>query len=45
MMVVVVNYRGLVKIAKKAINSKSHVECDTILLMIPLQADTILLIL
>ena len=27
-----VNYRGLVRIGKKAINSKSHVECDTIIL-------------
>ena len=27
-----VNYRGLVKIGKKAKNSKSNVECDTIIL-------------
>ncbi|MDR2822585.1 MAG: Fe-S cluster assembly protein SufB [Acholeplasmatales bacterium] len=28
----IVNYRGLVKIDEKATNSKSHIECDTLLL-------------
>ncbi|MDD4123914.1 MAG: Fe-S cluster assembly protein SufB [Bacilli bacterium] len=37
----VVNYRGLVKIAKEAINSKSHVECDTLLLDDTSSSDTI----
>ena len=36
-----VNYRGLVKIAKKAENSKSHVECDTIIIDDISTSDTI----
>ncbi len=37
----VVNYRGLVKHAKKATNSRSHVECDTIILDDISKSDTI----
>ena len=36
-----VNYRGLVKIANKAENSKSHVECDTIIIDDISTSDTI----
>ncbi|MGM9900083.1 MAG: Fe-S cluster assembly protein SufB [Bacilli bacterium] len=36
-----VNYRGMVKIAKSAENSKSHVECDTIILDEQSTSDTI----
>ena len=37
----VVNYRGTVNIAKNALNSKSHVECDTIILDEISKSDTI----
>lgn len=37
----IVNYRGCVKISKKAHNSKSHVECDTIILDNKSKSDTI----
>ena len=36
-----VNYRGLVKIANAAENSKSHVECDTIILDEESTSDTV----
>ena len=36
-----VNYRGLVKIGPKAINSRSHVQCDTLLLDDISRSDTI----
>lgn len=36
-----VNYRGTVRLAKNAINSKSHVECDTIILDELSTSDTI----
>jgi Fe-S cluster assembly protein SufB len=35
------NYRGTVKIKKEAINSRSHVECDTLLLDDKSRSDTI----
>jgi len=35
------SYRGLVKIAKKAVNSKSNIKCDTILLDKKSKSDTI----
>ena len=37
----VVNYRGTVNIGKNALNSKSHVECDTIILDEISKSDTI----
>ena len=37
----IVNYRGMVKIGKNAVNSKSHVECDTIILDKESKSDTI----
>ncbi len=37
----VANYRGLVKIGEAAINSRSHVECDTLLLDDKSASDTI----
>ena len=37
----IVNYRGMVKIGSKAVNSKSHVECDTIILDKESKSDTI----
>jgi len=37
----VVNYRGKVQIEKNAINSKSHVECDTLILDNKSKTDTI----
>ncbi len=37
----VVNYRGTVRIGKNAYNSKSHVECDTIILDNKSKSDTI----
>ena len=37
----VVNYRGMVNIGKNALNSKSHVECDTIILDAISKSDTI----
>ncbi|MDD4210984.1 MAG: Fe-S cluster assembly protein SufB [Clostridia bacterium] len=36
-----VNYRGLVKISEKALNSKSHIECDTLILDSLSSSDTI----
>ena len=36
-----VNYRGLVRIGKKALNSKSHIECDTLILDEISTSDTI----
>ena len=37
----IVNYRGLVRVDKKAINSRSHVECDTIILDDKSKSDTL----
>ena len=37
----IVNYRGAVKHSQKAINAKSHVECDTIILDNESRSDTI----
>ena len=37
----VANYRGLVKITPKAVNSRAHVECDTLLLDEQSASDTI----
>lgn len=37
----VANYRGTVRVAKEAINSKSHVECDTLILDDISKSDTL----
>jgi Fe-S cluster assembly protein SufB len=36
-----VNYRGLIKIGEKALNSKAHIECDTLILDGLSKSDTI----
>ena len=36
-----VNYRGLIKIGEKALNSKAHIECDTLILDGISKSDTI----
>ena len=36
-----VNYRGLIKISEKALNSKAHIECDTLILDEYSTSDTI----